>query len=60
MQEQSVSPEGAEPPQDSLAGPPQGPPQGMPPGGMPVGGNGAPSMPPEVMRLLQEQMGSGS
>jgi len=47
---------------------PEGAPQGMPPGGMPAGipagipagGGNAPSMPPELMRLLQEQMGSGS
>ena len=56
MQQQPVPPEGAEPPQDSLAGPPQG----MPPGGMPMGGNGAPPVPPDLMKQLQNQMGLGS
>jgi hypothetical protein len=59
MMQQPVQQEGPEGPEG-----PEGAPQGMPPGGIPAGipagGGNAPSMPPELMRLLQEQMGSGS
>jgi hypothetical protein len=59
MMQQPVQQEGPQGPEG-----PEGAPQGMPPGGIPAGipagGGNAPSMPPELMRLLQEQMGSGS